>query len=840
MSEFRKIPQLPQNKKAPRRQLEGAKTNNNQHILGGSPTTGKFIPKIKPLLASRRIRAANLNSGTHHVELVIDGQSVSCSADDVGSSHDPPPSPADVDALLIEGADKSEVLIPASVFELKNDDHRMLREYLADEPSLTVKNVSRLLAWSDRPRQRIIALLSRRTANTQYVNANGHATASLIEALCEHCPAPGAAAVNAWKRCVLEAVVAIHGRDFLAALQPVHTALKRNGITTVRISDLRKHAEALVKRASSRNVLVDNVTVLVDSELASAFGFDELEAPSGWSICLAGVTRSQRGEPQEVLRLPVLVTGRQDAVDGMGAFVTVAWLAEGRLVSHVVPRGQISDRRRIVELAEFGLPVTSENAGEVVRFLVAFEQANLARLSLGRLSRRMGWHFVDGHVGFLLGERYITTAKTPKEARVEFHGVDEGDRQLASGFHTAGSWDEWLRAIRLLSNYPRAMLTFWACLTPLLLDILRAPNFWRDSAGPTSLGKSSELRAAASCYGLPDERNPRSIVRNLNATDVGLERYVSTLGDLPLFADDSKLTSSGGGGGRMIYTLVQGRSRARGSIPGLAGQTGSRLVVLSNGEHRITSLTTDGGARMRVLGTWGSPFGRADDATARIVDTINGLVCENYGHAAPRLLEFIVARQNCWETWRAKYGDLVAHYEDVLPRKDARRIAKYLAAIRLTARIAHQALGFDWTLKDPIQPVMDELCAATGDADTGLRSFQFFKMWATANQRGFDNRQLKASAPNGGWFGRWDSYPDSVDEEAADRWTQLGILPHVLERVLREQGYEPSSCIDSWIDRGWLMATTEKDQKRHRRKMKVGGQPMWLIAISRKTWDSVD
>ncbi len=51
------------------------------------------------------------------------------------------------------------------------------------------------------------------------------------------------------------------------------------------------------------------------------------------------------------------------------------------------------------------------------------------------------------------------------------------------------------------------MLTFWAGLTRLLLGILRAPNFWRDSAGPTSFGKSSELRAAASCYGLPDERD---------------------------------------------------------------------------------------------------------------------------------------------------------------------------------------------------------------------------------------------------------------------------------------------------------------------------------------------
>ena len=74
------------------------------------------------------------------------------------------------------------------MFERDNDHHRMLRELLCAEPSLTVNNVNRLVAWSDRPRQRMLAVLSRRAAATRYRIFDHHVTPLLIEALCTHCP----------------------------------------------------------------------------------------------------------------------------------------------------------------------------------------------------------------------------------------------------------------------------------------------------------------------------------------------------------------------------------------------------------------------------------------------------------------------------------------------------------------------------------------------------------------------------------------------------------------------------------------------------------------------------
>ncbi len=51
-----------------------------------------------------------------------------------------------------------------------------------------IRTSARLVAWSDRPRQRMLAVLSRRAAATRYRIFDHHVTPLLIEALCTHCP----------------------------------------------------------------------------------------------------------------------------------------------------------------------------------------------------------------------------------------------------------------------------------------------------------------------------------------------------------------------------------------------------------------------------------------------------------------------------------------------------------------------------------------------------------------------------------------------------------------------------------------------------------------------------
>ena len=340
---------------------------------------------------------------------------------------------------------------------------------------------------------------------------------------------------------------------------------------------------------------------------------------------------------------------------------------------------------------------------------------------------------------------------------IAFRGADVGDEQIADALRSAGSLEGWIRAVQSVAEFPRVLLAIYGALAAPLLKILECHNFIMDWCGRTSGGKTTTVRVGGSCWGNPDERAAASIVATWDSTRVWINRASTVLHSLPLILDDTKRCKYPKDIAKVLYDVASGRDRGRGTKQGM-GRSGTwRTVLLSTGEAPATSFTTDGGTRARVLTLWGHPFGRADQTTAPVVQQVNRNILQNYGHAGPLFVKFLLAHQEDWASWRKKYHEVQEAYQEKAGADPvAGRLCAYFATLDLTAGIAHAALDLPWAYRDPIETLWEDLVSGAAEGDVAAQALDMVIGWAKANQASFHGRQKEDRAPYEGWAGRWD------------------------------------------------------------------------------------
>lgn len=619
------------------------------------------------------------------------------------------------------------------------------------------------------------------------------------------------------------AVAAIRQPAFLQTLKLELLGLK---VKPFAINAFFKAIDTEVRRRQNFRVVPPTERpspVRVKSVLPDAPVPDEAEVPEGWTLSRAGVLKPQAGQdgepgiPAVIARQPVVIAGRLRDVATDDEKLRLAFHADGHWHHRTVSRAIAANSRELIALAGSGYPVTSGTAGPQVEYLADFEATNANSLPRAHVASQFGWQGERGKLGFLIGRRLIAPdgsmpgeldieAMAPEDWRedfVAFHGADAGDNQFADAYQAAGTLDAWIEQAAIAATYPRVLLALYTACVPPLQGILGIPNFGMDFAYPTSTGKSTTLRFAASAWGNPDDRAPASALGTWDATRVWIERASTVLNGIPLILDDTKRAKNPRLIAQTIYDVVQGRGRGRGSPNGMRRLGTWSTVLLSSGESRAVDFTEDGGTRARMLTIWGSPFGKTDAATGARVLRINQGVLLNYGHVGPRLVAFLLRHRDRWERGREQYAKAQCEaLERAGDNPIAGRIAAYFAAIEMAAKLVHQAIPeLPWKFEDQLDGIWRALTAEAIESDRATVALDRVYAWAVGHQTQFWGRhevdregypRLSAA----GLAGYWERSPD---------WEFVGFITTQLHRVLAEMDYEPESIMRIWRDRRWLV-----------------------------------
>jgi putative DNA primase/helicase len=559
-----------------------------------------------------------------------------------------------------------------------------------------------------------------------------------------------------------------------------------------------------------------------------------LHMPPGHELDERGVYRlsyKARGDGIEEVRdqiahAPLVISARTSDIHDNTESATLLYRRGNEWKELAVSRTTIATAREITATAASGVPVNSNNASKVVGYLSEFESYNLDRLPHRRTAKQLGWLGDSGKDGFLAGGELIGGEN------LEFRGSDQGDEQIAAGFGQQGTHKEWYAAVEKLAAYPRVYLGIYGSLAPPVLAIVGAPNFIIDWSNPTSTGKTTTLKVAASCWGSSDERSPAKVLYSWDATRVWTERAAAVLNCLPLILDESKRARNQRAVAQTLYDIANGSGRGRGTPRGLARAGAWTTVLLSTGEAPVTSFTEDGGTRARAISLWGPPFGGADEATGKLVGTIRAAVDANYGHAGPMLVEHLIENRASWGEYRDEYRKLKADYAKVAGDDPVLgRLGEYFAALALTATLAEEAKAIP-VFKDPIVKLWDVLRASGADADRAKVALEMVTSWMFSHQHEFygrhrEDQTAEAIPPSAGWAGRWEKGED---------WESVMFLPDCLKKVLTKLDFpDPESIVRSWRDRGWL--EVGNDRKRTTQKKKFLGSATWMVVIRRGAFD---
>jgi uncharacterized protein (DUF927 family) len=503
-----------------------------------------------------------------------------------------------------------------------------------------------------------------------------------------------------------------------------------------------------------------------------------LRLPVGWIVNENGVYKQEKDGLLLVCPVPILITKRLRNIDTGNEKIEIHFRRDNQDHYIRANRSTVFQNRTITQLADRGLPVTSENAKKLVKYLGDLEAENMKLIPVQRSTEQMGWVsssiFIPGADGDVVLD------------------VDEGSAYIAAAYHPEGSPDEWKNAaVQARAISPIARFVLAASFAAPLLSILNQRVFVVHCWGPSRGGKTAAIKLALSVWG-----NPETLLMNFNATKVALERLASFFNDLPLGIDEKQVAGDKQGFVEgLIYLLGLGKGRARGTKTGWLQQFKYwRTIALTSGEEPISTASSHTGIITRTLELRGQPI-----PDERFAAKLHDIVVEHYGHAGPvfirKLIEFI----------KDNPEDIKALYESILEHLDvygAGKLGSHKAAVATVCVgdilssmwiFGHEPAIAKSEAMELAEFILDSL-QDYEEADYAERAKEWLDSWIAQH---------------------WANFGDDAKERFG--WVKpdgIAILPSALEPAMKKEGFSPTRVYSDFAERGWILGGDGRHIKR--------------------------
>lgn len=494
------------------------------------------------------------------------------------------------------------------------------------------------------------------------------------------------------------------------------------------------------------------------------------------------------GEVVKVCSHPIMPLRRLVNVDNGEVKMEITYRRgiNGKWQTLVAGRDVLGSSQRIIALSRNDIGVNSENAKEMVKYMSEMDDMNYDVLETQKATSHMGW-LPDGQFA-------------PYATDIVYDGESTEFTKIYKGLCEYGSeqvWMDTVKAVRSGNSVP-ARIALAASFAAPLVQPMGALPFFVHLWGTQGCGKTVGLLLAASVWGRPEVGG---YIKSFSGTKVSFETYSAFCCNIPILLDELQVLADRKTFDDIIYSLCEGASKGRGAKEGgMQLQRHWSTCIITTGEMPIVQGNSGGGAAVRTIEVnyGGQPL--FEDAR-----TTANLLKENYGFAGKKFIGALNSEgvlDALKERQKRYYSELSGEIQD----KQTLSASILLAADFL----ADKAIFHDG--KALTVDEVKEYLITREQADVNARCYQWLLGYLATNQRHFDDE------PN-------------VDQWGAKDSNVVYIVRSEFDRILRGEGYSPSSFL-TWAERNRKILTDKSgNQKRNTKRKRIGNMQVACVAI---------
>ena len=565
--------------------------------------------------------------------------------------------------------------------------------------------------------------------------------------------------------------------------------LMQNGADRIKTLAMLEHRARTLRIARSfrqawKAYQADSATPANSTEHETCFTGQPLALACGeWIANDAGIYRlKQQGDmvkKEYACRMPIMPAAVLRNIETDTEKVQLAFRREKSQWSKCIfPRSTISNKNKIIELADRGIFVTSDTAAALVTYLGTCLANNAETIPIIQSVGRLGW---------------VDSVFVPYAEALTLDNDGQG-AELARAVHSKGTLEEWaeyIAPLRKQSLYLHIVLA--AAFASVLISKVKALPFVLHLWGGTGTGKTVALKVAASVWG-----NPEKYMLTLNGTTNALMGTAALLHDLPLLADELQTIKlytnfQNQTYDKLIMQLTEGKDRARLTQQStLKEQKTWNNCFIFTGEEPITQSNSGGGTKNRVIEL---------QCKEQIISNGNAVVNfidSHYGSAGRAFIEHIASKPA--ETLQQDFQYLQNALLE-LSGSSAKQCAA-LALIALADAYADECIFKDKRRVLELQQLAG-IAKSLAEIDSAERAYRYI---------------MDVIAANGDYFARKTQNSDGKEcyykPAAGACWGKItndyiAINRTRITEELSKQGYSLNSVVDAWKKQGYIMARAD-------------------------------
>lgn len=428
----------------------------------------------------------------------------------------------------------------------------------------------------------------------------------------------------------------------------------------------------------------------------------------------------------------------------------------------IVEKKTIASNTAIIQLANRGIEVTSENAKNLVSYLAEI-------IELNNLENTDG----TTHLGWIEKDFVPYTSKYKYDGDVAYKNIYESVSQK-------GQYETWKKEIKELRKSSRTLRFLMAAsFASPLVKIFQINPFIVHLWGKSSNGKTVAQMICASIWGDPKKGK---LLSSLDSTKVASERLCNFLRNIPLILDELQITKTKYKTyDTLIYELTEGKGRDRGTVDGgLTETTEWDNIIILSGEEPITNSSSKEGVKNRVI-----EIEENEKIVANGNEVVN-LILNNYGFAGKEFIEIIQNKEDLF----IQYNELI---EELKKDTNSPKQVNSIATILLADRIVSEQIFNDTPIT--LEEAKEYF---TQDIDEADRYIDLIIDIANANINNFydSNRDFP---PNGQVWGKLEKTTDGLGAIM-----YYDFIPTKLYQILEENNINWNGIKKKMLDKGYI------------------------------------